>query len=196
MFRRPALAVLCVALILALPLAAGCGDDDNDTQSSTATATSVPSTPSSPPTPAVDIRELDLEQHEAVQALLDETGGVYVQSDVLYADVTGDGFDEATVPASSEGTLGYLGIVVLTPAGEEARELVTVLPETTGGFAFDEVEGDLVVTRPVPGPDDPECCPSMLEQTTYAWNGAALAIESVEVVDNPDAGEKATPQPD
>ena len=194
MFRRPALAVLCVALTAAsLILAASCDDDDgNDTQPSTATP-SASDTPSAPPTPGIDIRELDLEQDEAVQTLLEDTGGAYSQPDVFYADLTGDDFDEAVVPASSEGTLGYLGFVVLTPSGDDARELLAVVPEGAPGLAFDVVEGKLVATRPVPGPDDPECCPSMLERTTYSWNGAALAIESVDVVPNPDAGPKATP---
>jgi len=53
--------------------------------------------------------------------------------------------------------------------------------------------GKVVETQPVPGPDDPECCPSMLRVTTYAWNGAAHAVESVKTVVNPEGGAKGTP---
>jgi hypothetical protein len=56
--------------------------------------------------------------------------------------------------------------------------------------------GKLMVTEPIFGPDDPGCCPSMLQRTIYGWDGSALAIEEQLTEENPDAGPKATPAAD
>lgn len=115
------------------------------------------------------------------------------QAAVLYADVTGDGADEAIVPVSSGGTLGNIGFLVLTPAGAGTQTLLQVFPEDQRGLAVALEAGKIVMTQPVPGPDDPNCCPSMLRRTTYAYNGSALAIESVQTEQNPAGGAKSTP---
>jgi len=48
-----------------------------------------------------------------------------------------------------------------------------------------------VSIQPVPGPDDPECCPSQLRTTTYAGDGGSgLTEESSVVEDNPAGGVK------
>jgi hypothetical protein len=40
------------------------------------------------------------------------------------------------------------------------------------------------------GPEDPLCCPSMLHETTFRWDGTAFAIAHEEHVTNPDAGKR------
>jgi hypothetical protein len=136
-------------------------------------------------TPSGEIRERDLESDPDVQSLIEETGGEYVQENVIYADLTADGIDDAVVPISSGGTLGNVGFVVLTPTDDGTATLLRELPSETGGIALNVVEGELIALEPVFGPDDPECCPSMLRQTTYAWNGAALALVDQQTIDNP-----------
>src|SRR3989304_2125237 len=67
--------------------------------------------------------------------LREETGGAFAQTNVLYADVTGDGVEEAVVPLASNGTLGYVAFAVLSPDGKGgASAILTAKPEEAGGF--------------------------------------------------------------
>lgn len=183
--------LLPVTLLLALLLAAaGCnGDDDEDDPTalpgSPTAGASVTAAPEE--TPSGQIREIAVAEVPDVQELLAETGGELVPENVLYVDLTGDGVDEAVVPLASGGTLGDVAFLVLTPVGEKTRTLVRE-DAVNAGMSLELVGDKLVMTEPVPGPDDPECCPSLLRKTTYAWNGAALAIESVDTVPNPAGG--------
>ncbi|HXK33420.1 MAG TPA: hypothetical protein VNM91_05310 [Dehalococcoidia bacterium] len=185
------------ALPAAALVAAGCGGggDDEPTPAPTTGVTAGPTLPG-PVTPVGDIRSVDLQSLEEVQARLSDSGGSVSQEDVIYADVTADGIDDAVVPVASEGTLGQLGFMVLTPTADGAAVILDIFPSSSyPGMAVDVVGDKVVMTQPVPGPDDPECCPGFLRRTTWAWNGAALAIESSETVENPDAiGDKLTPQ--
>jgi hypothetical protein len=188
-----ALAALSIALI-----AAGCGggsEDDGPSPQPTGAVTAGPTLPG-PVTPVSDIRGLDLQSLADVQARLSDSGGSINQEDVIYADVTADGIDDAVVPVTSGGSLGLLGFMVLTPTADGAAVILDIFPSSSyPGMTVDVVGDKIMMAQPVPGPDDPECCPSFLRRTTWAWNGAALAIESSETVENPDAiGDKLTPQ--
>jgi hypothetical protein len=136
---------------------------------------------------------LDLKNSPPVLKVLADSGGQYVPAEVIYADLTGDGAEDAVVPISSGGTLGDIAFVVLGAIGGNTRTLVSEYPKYGRGLAVAVVGGKLVVTEAVPGPDDPECCPSQLRKTIYGWNGVTLAIESVSTEPNPGAGPKATP---
>jgi hypothetical protein len=129
-----------------------------------------------------------------VRSLAASIGGQFVQTNVIYADLTGDGVDEALVPISSGGTLGDVAFLVLTPAGDGTRTLLKEAPAGgSGGLAVSVLGGQVVMTQPVYGPDDPLCCPGALRKTTYAWDGAAFAVQSVKTEVNPAGGGKATP---
>ena len=105
------------------------------------------------------------------------TDGLYVQDNVLYADLTDDGEEEAVVPISSGGTLGDVGFVVLTESEGALEALLTATPQA-GGVSVNIEDGRVVAVEAAPGPDDPECCPSQLRTTVYAWDGEELAVES------------------
>ncbi len=192
--RRPAIAATLLFAVAAFVLGA-CGGDDDPGDTLTRTPAATP-TPSASGTPTGDIRAVALDEVADVQSLVGETSGQFAQQDVIYADLTGDGADEAVVPISAGGTLGAVAFIVLAAEGDDAtRTLLRERPSGTGGLAV-AVEGeDLVVTEPVPGPDDPECCPSQLRVTTYAWDGSALAQASQETIPNPDGGAKPTTPP-
>jgi len=189
-------AIASTAVLALFAFACDGGDDDPDATSTPGEPTRVPatSTPAAEPTINSIIRELDLSALPDVEALIADTGGQFVQTNVLYADLTDDRIEEAVVPLASGGTIGIVAFVVLTPEGDTATAL---LAETAGGggmaVELDE-NGELVQVEPVPGPDDPECCPSMLRRTTYGWNGSALAIADVTTEPNPNLGNK-TPSP-
>jgi hypothetical protein len=192
--QRSVLAVTLTLSFVACVFAAcdgGGGDDETPTRpASTAT---VARTEVASRTPSGEIRERDLQANADVRELLQETEGEYVQENVIYADVTDDGVDDAIVPISSGGTLGNVAFVVLTPTDNGTEALLRELPSESGGLAINVVDGKIVVLQPVYGPDDPECCPSMLRQTTYAWNGAAIALEDVKTIENPGGEVKPTP---
>jgi hypothetical protein len=135
-----------------------------------------------------------------VRSLIAETDGVFAQADVLYADLTQDGVDDAVVPIASGGTMGNVAFLVLTPTQAGSAVVLRGTPSTApggrgGGMALDVIEGKLVVVEPVFGTDDPECCPSLLRKTTYGWNGAALALEDQQTVENPGGVVKPTMSP-
>ena len=144
-------------------------------------------------TPAGNIRSVDLRNQPDVQKLMADTGGQFVATDVLYADLTGDGVEEAVVPAASGGTLGDVGFVVLTPDNGGAKALLTEAPRGTRGVAVHVEGGLLVETQSMPGPDDPECCPSQVTITTYRWDGSRLVVGSVERQRQGAAPGKGTP---
>jgi hypothetical protein len=190
---------LLVTIALVLPFAAvaacnGDGGDDGDVTTTPDVTATVDTTPDIP-TPSGEIRERDLENTPAVQDLLADTGGEYLQENVIYDDVTGDGIDDAVVPISSGGTLGNVAFVVLTPVEGGTYELLSEAPEQSGGIALEVVDGVLTMIEPVYGTDDPECCPSLLKRTTYAWDGNALLPGGVETVANPDGAVKPTTNP-
>jgi len=186
--RAAIAAIATMMMLVAAASSVACDDDEGGEP----TATSQPPTAAATGTgePAVDIRTLDLESDDAVRALVASTGGTYEQDNVIYADVTDDGADDAVVPISSGGTMGDVGYVVLAAAEGGAEP---VLERSPGGPVSVEVSGGQVVeTLPAPGPDDPECCPSQLRTITYTWDGAALVVESDETRPNPAGGAKTS----
>jgi hypothetical protein len=141
-----------------------------------------------------NIESIDLQSTAPVQKLLSDSGGEVDQSRVIYADLTGDGVEEAVVPISSGGTLGDVAYVVLTPSASGVEELLTSSPSgpNEGGVSVSVADGKLVEMRPVYAAEDPNCCPSMFRRTTFAWDGTKLAQQSSETVNNP-SGFKGTP---
>ena len=198
-----------VAATIAM-LALGCSDDDDadHTPSATAEATRSLTPVETPPpveTPAFDIRDIDLTAVPEIDAVLnppppdpgypESQPGVFSQADVIYADVTIDGHDDAVVPIFSEGMQSGIGFFLVTLNGETPVVLLQEFPPGgTGGVAV-SVEGEkIVMTQAAPGPDDPECCPSQVRRTVYAWNGNAMAVENVTTDPNPALAGSPTPQ--
>lgn len=193
--RRPVIAATLLLAVAAFAFGA-CGSDDDGDETPSRTASATTATPGASVTPAGDIRAVEIDEVADVRALVEETNGRFAQPDVIYADLTGDGADEAVVPISTDGTLGHLAFIVLAAEGGDAtRTLLRERPSRTLGLEIAVEGADLVVTEPVPGPDDPECCPSQLRVTTYGWDGSALEQTSQETVPNPDGGAKPTTTP-
>jgi hypothetical protein len=171
----------------------GCGGDGDD-EAGTPTLPPAVTPGVATATPEADlIRAVDLQNSEPVQDLIEVTGGLYVQGDVLYADLTDDDEDEAVVPLSSGGTLGDVGFLVLQLTDGAVEPLLTVTPESGGGLSVSISGGQLVSVEPVPGPDDPECCPSSLRTTVYGWDGEDLVVESSKTEPSTGGGAK-TPE--
>ena len=171
--------VAFTALLLAA-LAAGCngGDTDGD-----ATSTEVPtgSSDSATATTPVDIRQVDLPSQPAVAEFLATRGGAVDTDRVIYADLTGDGNDEAVVPVSSGGEGGDIAVFVIGYVDGKLEELLLAQPAETSMTAAIE-NGQLVTTEGVFAPGDPFGVPSQVLNRYYAWDGEALVVEREEQV--------------
>lgn len=191
--------IVLVAVLSAGAALVGCSSSSSSAKKRPSPSASVTALPTGTRTaatvPADAIRLISLESVADVQKLERDAGATQVERDlVLYGDLTGDGVEEAVVPMSTGGTQGIVGFVVLTPEGDSARSLLMELPTgARGGLSLQISNGKLVETQAVPAADDPECCPSMLKVTTYAWDGSVLTVESADTVPNPAGGAKGTP---
>jgi hypothetical protein len=197
MTRRPApLAVACLA-IATLALFA-CRSSSSGDKTATPSVAGGSATPGGSPvpssTPDERIRDVDLANVADVKQALSDANSQFEPARVIYADLTGTGQTDAVVPIASGGTLGDVEFLVLAPDDTGgATTLLDGKPTGQDGLAVAVVGGKLVMTEPVPGPDDPECCPSQLKKTTYAWDGAAFVVESTTTETNPAGGAKGTP---
>ncbi len=198
MIRRPvALAPAIVVLSIAAAAFSACGGGGGSktaTPAQTPPAGTAAATPGATTTSSLGIRTLDLSKDADVQGVIAATGGQYLQAGVIYGDLTGDGVDDAVVPISSGGTMGDIAFLVFAPSGGVTKTLLKEIPlGGSGGLSVAVVDGQIVMTQPIYGPNDPNCCPSGLRKTTYVWNGASFAVQSVKTDVNPAGGGKTTP---
>jgi WD40 repeat protein len=91
---------------------------------------------------------------------------------VQYADVTGDGADDAIVAYDCYGGLSANNwyFVAFTMKADQVVQIGTF-----DGITPTVVNGSIQATVEFPLPDDPRCCPSREEVVTYSFNGTALA---------------------
>ena len=197
--RQFAIGSIVVALTFFAAAIAGCGGGGGGATKTPSASRSPAATSSSvatATTPSLGIRELDLSKVDDVTAIIASTGGQFVQTSVIYADLTGDGVDEAIVPISSGGTMGDVAFLVLAASGRGTKTLLKEVPlGASGGLSVAVLDGQLVMTQAIYGPEDPNCCPSALRRTTYVWNGTSLAVQSIKTEVSPSGGGKKTPAP-
>jgi hypothetical protein len=136
--------------------------------------------------PGGGISGVDFSQVAAVKALLSDSGGRLLSQEIIFADLTGDGVDEAVVPISSGGSGGSIAYAVFGYRGGELKELLEVKPK--GGRVTVAVQdGVLVDTEPLYAPEDPLCCPSQLHHTYYRWDGSKLVVDHEDTETAPSA---------
>ena len=196
--RRAQLAAFMCAVVASSLFACKSDSGPKPTPSISGVIQTVPAgSPAVTPTASIrqDIRAIDLQRTAPVQKLVADSGGEVDTSRIIYADVTGDGVEEAVVPISSGGTMGDVAYIVLTTNGSAGvEELLTSAPSQAneGGVVVSVADGKLVEMRPVYAAEDPNCCPSSFRRTIFAWDGARLAQQSSDIVSNPE-GFKGTP---
>ncbi|MCL5998806.1 MAG: hypothetical protein M1546_22520, partial [Chloroflexi bacterium] len=97
-----------------------------------------------------------------------EAGGYALTANILYADLNDDGAVEAVISLFSGGTAGNIGLLIYATA----PELITGL----GGYkVYAQAEvGQLLVTQPLYGKWDGNCCPSGYNETRYRLEGNKL----------------------
>ena len=176
--QRWAIGLLLPIFVAAL-VAAACGTNDDEEGAEATLPPPLESTATEAPGP--DIEQVDLSQVPAVEDLVSDTGGELLPEETLFADLTGDGADEAVVPISSGGSGGNVAYAVLGYRDGDLEEILAVKPEPEAGRVTMAVEGGVLVeTQPVYGPEDPLCCPSQLQHTYYRWDGEDLVVDHQE----------------
>ncbi len=177
------IAFIAAAVLAALAVACDDGDEKAKTPTPAATASATATTA------PLDIREADLARQPDVKALLQRLGGEVSPEDVLYADLTGDGQEEAIVPVSSGGTAGNLAFIVLGYRGGELVALLSEVP-AEGSLRVELEDHHLVEVLPVYSAGDTPGFPSRIKRVYYAWKDDALVVDREDVVDNPNAPPK------
>jgi hypothetical protein len=100
---------------------------------------------------------------------------------VEYADLDGDGADEAIIPVSSGGTAGLLGFLLFREGTPAPKLAVT---ETGYKMSF-TVEGQrLAIYRPNYVGFEPNCCPSSTTRTLTRLDGDRLVVIATETEPN------------
>lgn len=145
---------------------------------SATSATSATSTTATPPLPSVrtlDARATILADSgvpaELREPIATRCAGCGLDT-TAYADVTGDGREEA-IYAISDGN-AVAGTLVYTMTASGPRRVFAHVGHQ--GWV-EAVSGALRLTRQMYSTDDPRCCPTgPPEVSTYTWNGQAFAL--------------------
>lgn len=178
-------------VLIALVAACDDGDDGNGEQPTASPIATVgeppvtptPMTPTETPsatatlTPDLDVHGADLASRSEVQDFVGMFGGEVADDRTVFADLTGDGIDEAVLPISSGGTLGDIALFVFGRVDGQIEQLLLARPRSPrSGISAEITGGRLVTTEEVFAPDDPLCCPSEIRRVTYRWDGSALVV--------------------
>jgi hypothetical protein len=104
--------------------------------------------------------------------------GVFLE-EVLSADLTGDGSDEAVVVLScTGGGTAFVTQLSVWSGGSGGPELLQVITPVFAdrGYRGTVIEGDtIVIDGLLPGPNDGLCCPTIPAVEPWQWNGDAFA---------------------
>lgn len=183
---------LIIVGIAALWLGVACEEDSGTESTPTSTGTpaaaiATETVPASEATvtatiEASAIREVDFSTVQDVRDFTTENGGEVDPAAILYADLTGDGAEEAIVPVSSGGTLGNLAVFVFSTDIYGAVALLQVEPQGASGITADLQEGQLFTDEASYRANDPECCPSQITRRYYRWDGSALVVDHEEQI--------------
>jgi hypothetical protein len=140
--------------------------------------------PAATPSPSADIRSVDLANQSDVKDFAQSLNGEVAPEEVIYADLTGDGREDAVVPVSSGGTQGDVGFIVVGYVGGKLKALFSDAP--AGGEARVAVAaGRLVETLPVYAEGDPPGFPSSIKNIFYAWKDGRFVVDHEEIVSGP-----------
>ncbi len=167
------LPVLCApAIVVAL---AGCSGKRSGS------STPLPATPPVQATSLPELQNIDLAEQPEVKEFVQKTGGEVVVEEIIYADLTGDGLDDAVVPVSSGGTQGDLAFIVIGYLDGTLKALFSDAP--AGGEVRVNVKNrQLVESLPVYSVGDQPHFPSKVKNIYYVWKGDTFVEDHEEVV--------------
>ena len=174
--------LLTVLVVLGLSFAMGCRDGEKSGGSATPKPPTTSPAATSPP--STDIRAVDLANQPDVKDFAQRLSGEVVPEEVVYADLTGDGLDDAIVPISSGGTQGDVGFIVVGYLDGKLKALFSDAP-AGGEVRVAVTDGRLVVTLPVYAEGDTSGFPSNIKNVYYAWKVDHFVVDHEEVLSGP-----------
>ena len=144
-------------------------------------STPLPATLSGQATSLPELQNIDIADQPEVKEFVQKTGGEVAPEEVIYADLTGDGLDDAVVPVSSGGTQGDVAFIVVGYLDGTLKVLFSDAP--AGGEVRVSVENrQLVESLPVYSPGDQPHFPSEVKNIYYVWKGDAFVEDHEEIV--------------
>jgi len=132
------------------------------------------------------VQDIDLTKVPEIAHFAEISGGQIAVKAAQFADLTGDGQDEALVSVASGGTFGTLAyfVVTLHDGWPDIIGQAVADPASRHGVHVELENGLIVETSGVYGPSDPNCCPSLLKKTHYFWDGRAFQVYASETASN------------
>ena len=129
------------------------------------------------------IRSVDFAGLPLLQALSGRLAGRVDKAAITFADLTGDGSEDAIVPITSDGTFGNLAVVVFTEKDGAPQAVLTRLAgRERRGLILVFERGVLTETSGLYGPFDANCCPSQLVKTYFRWDGSNLVVDHTDTL--------------
>jgi hypothetical protein len=98
--------------------------------------------------------------------------GGFVSRDVLFADLTGEGKDDAVVTVDSGGSAGVVAVYVFSAGSGRDLRVVYRNQRLYRGAAQLNPGPALVYVLPQYADGDELCCPSAYRQTELKWSAA------------------------
>lgn len=96
--------------------------------------------------------------------------GGFVDKEILFADLTGEGKDDAVVMVDSGGASGVIALYVFSAGSATDLHIVYRNQRLYRGEARINPGPELVYALPVFKAGDELCCPSAYRETTLKWN--------------------------
>jgi hypothetical protein len=185
----PTCLALCASALATAALAqaqsGGAGDDAATTGTGTSMSTSsTPTTPSTPKNPGQqffhDALIKDTKTVSAVRKALD-SGAAIVDPATQYADLTGDGKQDAVVRVHSTGAAGVIAVYVFSTDGSPKKALRVLFRTQSLYRAVTAVPGmdRLQIDEPLYVAGDDVCCPSKLSRKQYRFSAKARAFTRI-----------------
>jgi hypothetical protein len=173
-----------IALLAMATLVAACGSPTPEVASTTKAAATSASTAAA----GSSLRGVDFASAQYASDLSRRAGGGEISSErTRFADLTGDGVEEAVVVVESGGTMGDLGVGVYQGSASGAN--LVYFRKLAGRV---EVRPPaLVVLEGAPGPSDPACCPSQVRESVIEWRNGSFEVTSERTVAGPTGGAPA-----
>jgi len=166
--------VLCAGLVVVLAAVSCSGGEKK------AGLTATPQTPMPSPTATasspMDIRTVGLANQPDVKDFVQRLNGEVAPEEVIYADLTGDGLDDAVVPVSSGGTQGDVGFIVIGYLDGKLKALFSDAP-AGGEVRVAVTGGQLVETLPVYAEGDMPGFPSNVKNIYYVWKDDRFVVD-------------------
>ncbi|MGI8594585.1 MAG: hypothetical protein ACR2ML_09535 [Solirubrobacteraceae bacterium] len=116
----------------------------------------------------------------------------FVDDQVLFADLTGDGRQDAVVSVASGGAAGDVAYYVFSTQGRDAGDELRAVYRSEGLYrsSVRVRRGRLISRVPRYEPTDPLCCPKAILERTLRWSRDAKRFRQIasRELDGPDQG--------